>query len=338
MALGAAFGGAVAATAASGPGFAAMADILGLAVMTELPLVVIDVQRGGPSFGLPTKTEQSDLLLALCGRNGEAPIPVLAPATPNEGFTMALEAVRLACQYMTPVVLLTDVLLLAGHESWRVPSASELPQIEIDVVEPGRSFQPYARNARGARPWAAAGTPGCEHRVGGLEKEISGAVSYDPLNHEFMVRARAGKIGRIADEIPPLSVSGPESGELLVVGWGNTFGAIATAVRRAQRQGLTVAHAHLRYINPLPRNTQEVLRSYRRILVPELNSGQVLAVLRSRFCLPATGVHKVQGRPFRAAEIEDAIHHLLQARESPEDSLGGTQASVPDEERTTWSP
>lgn len=314
MALGAAFGGAIAATATSGPGLTLMSEVVGLAVMTELPLVVVDVQRGGPSIGLPTKTEQSDLLLALCGRNGEAPLPVLAPASPSDGFTLALEAVRLACRYMTPVIVLTDVLLIAGIEPWRVPTSADLPPLTVHHAEPGKPFLPYSRNDWGARPWAIPGTPGGEHRVGGLEKEVGGAVSYDPHNHEQMVAWRAAKIERIADDIPELTVTGPPQGDLLVLGWGSTGGAIAAAVHRAQQRGLGVAHAHLRYLNPLPRNTVEVLSRYRRILVPEMNRGQLLALLRARYTVPIEGFWKTQGRPFLAAEIEDAIVRMLNSK------------------------
>lgn len=311
MAVGAAFGGAIAATATSGPGLTLMSEVIGLAVMTELPLVIVDVQRGGPSIGLPTKTEQSDLLLARYGRNGECPLPIVAPSSPSDGFVMAFEAVRLACKYMTPVIVLTDVLLLAGNEPWRVPAAADLPQIEINQVEPGIEFQPYARTPWGARPWAVPGTPGCEHRIGGLEKEVTGAVSYDSNNHERMVAWRAAKIERLADDIPQLTVAGPESGDLLVVGWGNTAGALATAVHRVQRQGFAVAHAHFRYLHPFPNNTEEILRRYRHVLVAELNCGQFLDLLRSRFSIRATGWSKVQGRPLRAAEVEDAILHIV---------------------------
>jgi 2-oxoglutarate ferredoxin oxidoreductase subunit alpha len=308
MALGASFGGAIGASATSGPGLCLMSEALGLAVMTELPLVVIDVQRGGPSIGLPTKTEQSDLLQAMFGRNGECPLPVLAPQSPTDGFAVSVEAVRLACKFMTPVVILTDVFLTSGSEPWRIPADGELPAIASPALDPAAQFQPYARDAWLARPWEGPGTPGREHRVGGLEKEDgSGAVSYDPLNHETMVRLRAEKIAKIADDIPELAVDGPVSGDLLVVGWGNTYGAIATAVQRARRRGVAVAHAHLRHLNPLPRNTGDVLARYHRVLVPELNRGQLLALLRARYAINAEGLHKVQGRPFRAAEIEEAI-------------------------------
>src|SRR5262245_3931989 len=308
MALGASFGGAIGASATSGPGLCLMSEAMGLAVMTELPLVVIDVQRGGPCTGLPTKTEQSDLLQAMFGRNGECPLPVLAPASPSDGFAVGVEAVRLACKFMTPVVILTDVFLNSGSEPWRIPAESELPSVAGPATKASASFQPYSRNEWLARPWEVPGTPGREHRVGGLEKEDgTGAVSYDPLNHEKMVRLRAEKIAKIADDIPELTVDGPAEGELLVVGWGSTFGAIATAVQRARRRGVAVAHAHLRHLHPLPRNTGDILKRYRRVLVPALNHGQLLTLRRSRYAIAAEGLHKVQGRPFRAAEIEEAI-------------------------------
>jgi 2-oxoglutarate ferredoxin oxidoreductase subunit alpha len=306
MALGASFGGAIGACATSGPGLCTMSEAVGLAVMTELPLVVIDVQRGGPSIGLPTKTEQSDLLQAMFGRNGECPLPVLAPASPSDGFAVSVEAARLACKFMTPVIILTDVFLNSGSEPWRIPGENELPAIV--APQASESFQPYSRDGWLARPWEVPGTPGGEHRVGGLEKEDgSGAVSYDPRNHDRMVRLRAEKIAKIADDIPDLAVDGPAEGDLLVIGWGSTLGAIATAVQRARRRGVAVAHAHLRHLNPLARNTGEVLKRYRRVLVPELNHGQLLALLRSRYAVAAEGLPKVQGRPFRAAEIEEAI-------------------------------
>jgi 2-oxoglutarate ferredoxin oxidoreductase subunit alpha len=286
--------------------------VLGLAAMTELPLVIIDVQRGGPSVGLPTKTEQTDLLQALFGRNGECPLPVLAPASPSDGFAVSVEAVRIACKFMTPVVVLTDVVLTSGSEPWRIPGVKELPAIAPPAFDPAAPFRPYARNEWLARPWEVPGAAGREHRVGGLEKEDgTGAVSYDPLNHEKMVRLRADKVAGIAADIPELTADGPETGDLLVVGWGGTFGAIAAAVQRARRRGAAVAHAHLRHLNPLPRNTGDLLKRYRRVLVPELNHGQLLLLLRSRFAVEAVGLHKVQGRPFLASEIEEAICRLV---------------------------
>jgi 2-oxoglutarate ferredoxin oxidoreductase subunit alpha len=274
------------------------------------------VQRGGPSTGLPTKTEQADLLQALFGRNGECPVPVLAAATPSDGFAVAVEAVRIACKFMTPVVVLSDVFLSVGSEPWRILRAEELPVIAAPAFDASAGFAPYQRNEWLARPWEVPGTPGKEHRVGGLEKESgSGAVSYEPQNHETMVRLRAEKIAGIAADIPELAVDGPAAGDLLILGWGSTHGAIAAGVQRARRRGLTVAHAHLRHLNPLPRNTGEVLNRYRRVLVPELNSGQLLMLLRSRFGGAIEGLSKIQGRPFLAGEIEEAINQQMRNAE-----------------------
>jgi 2-oxoglutarate ferredoxin oxidoreductase subunit alpha len=311
MALGASFGGSIGATATSGPGLCQAAEVIGLAVITELPLVVIDVQRGGPSIGLPTKTEQADLLQALFGRNGECPAPVLAPKSPNDGFAITIEAVRLACKFMTPVIVLTDVFLTSGSEPWLIPEAGQLPPISPPTFGNSGATQPSQRTEWLARPWDVPGTPGREYRAGGLEKEEgTGAVSYDPVNHEKMVRLRAEKIAGIAADIPELEVDDPAQCDLLVVGWGSTYGTIAAAVQRARRRGASVAHAHLRYLNPLPRNTGNLLKRYRRVLVPELNQGQLLLLLNSQFPVAATGLHKTQGRPFLASEIEEEIMRL----------------------------
>ncbi len=313
-AVGAAFGGGLGATATSGPGLSSKAEALGLAVTAELPVVVIDVQRGGPGLGLPTKTEQADLFQALFGRHGECPVAVLAARSPADCFDAVYEAARLAVGHMTPVLLLSDALLASGAEPWRVPDAAELAPIPVrrPTAVRGVPFQPYQRDERQVRPWATPGTPGLEHRIGGLEKEDgSGAVSYDPINHERMVRLRAEKIARIADDVPELSVDGPAEGDLLVVGWGGTFGAITTAVHRAWAKGRSVAHAHLRYLNPMPRNTGEILRRYKKVLVPELNAGQLLRLLRSDFLIDAVGMNKVQGRPFLVSEIEETIDQMF---------------------------
>jgi 2-oxoglutarate ferredoxin oxidoreductase subunit alpha len=280
--------------------------------------VIINVQRGGPSTGLPTKTEQADLLQVMYGRNGESPAAVVAPATPSECFAMIQEAFRLAVGYMTPVFFLSDGYLANGAEPWLIPSIDLLPRIEIKHPKPATNgasdgFMPYKRDARHVRPWAIPGTRGLEHRIGGLEKQdVTGNVSYDPDNHQNMVKHRAAKIAGIADDIPLLEVDGADSADLLVVGWGSTYGAIATAVHRAQKQGKSVAHAHLRYLNPMPRNTAEVLRSYRKILVPELNMGQLSTLLRSRFLLDVTGLNKVKGKPFLVSELSQKIDELLQ--------------------------
>jgi 2-oxoglutarate ferredoxin oxidoreductase subunit alpha len=318
MAIGASFGGALGVTGTSGPGVCLKSEAIGLAVMTELPLVIIDVQRGGPSTGLPTKTEQADLLQAMYGRNGECPVAIVAPQSPADCFQMAFEAVRLAIRFMTPVFLLSDGYLANGAEPWRIPDVAGLPHIEVKHPTAangngnGDHFLPYKRDARLVRPWAVPGTPGLEHRIGGLEKEdVSGNVSYDPANHEHMVRTRAKKIANIAEEIPPLEVSGPAEGDLLVVGWGGTYGSITTAVERAQRKGLKVAQAHLRYLNPMPKNTAEVLKRYKKILVPELNGGQLCLLLRGLYLAPAESLSKVQGRPFLVSEIEEKIEQML---------------------------
>lgn len=317
MALGATFGGALGVTASSGPGLSLQSEALGLAVMAELPCVVIDLQRGGPSTGLPTKTEQSDLLQALFGRHGECPLIVVAPSSPADCFSMAYEAVRLAIRHMTPVVLLSDLYLAIAAEPWRIPAPAELPA--IDVRRPSAPhgadsapFLPFGRDERLARPWAVPGTPGLEHQIGGLEKEAgTGHVSYDPLNHEQMIQLRARKIMQAAADVPNLTVHGPEAGGLLVLGWGSTKGAIDLAVERARAKGLSVAAAHLRYLNPLPKNTKDVLNRYRTILVPELNSGQLSWLLRAQLDVKPVGLCKVQGRPFLIREIEEKIDELL---------------------------
>jgi 2-oxoglutarate ferredoxin oxidoreductase subunit alpha len=319
-ALGAAFGGGLGVTATSGPGLCLKSEAVGLAVMAELPVVIIDVQRGGPSTGLPTKTEQADLLQAMFGRNGECPVAVVAPCSPADCFAMTMEAVRLSVGFMTPVLLLSDGYLAQGAEPWRIPDVAELPKIPVhfaglgDDARPagGTTFFPYNRDERLVRPWVVPGTPGLEHRLGGLEKEDgSGNVSYDPLNHEHMTRTRARKIANIAREVPDLVVTGPAEGDLLVVGWGGTYGAIVSAVQRAQRRGLSVAHAHLRYLNPMPANTADVLRRYRKVLVPELNAGQLRLLLRAEYLIDAVGLNKVQGRPFLVREVEEKIEEVV---------------------------
>jgi 2-oxoglutarate ferredoxin oxidoreductase subunit alpha len=314
LALGASFGGAIGVTATTGPGMTLQSSSLGLAVMSELPCVVIDVQRAGPSAGMPSKTEQADLLQSLHGRNGECPLIVLAVATPSDGFAVVLEAVHLAIRYMTPVVVLADAYLTNSAEPWRIPSLEELPAIVVNQAAPapGSTFLPYQRDERLARRWAIPGTPGLEHRTGGLEKEdVTGNVSYDPLNHEKMVETRARKIALVADEISQLVVQGPPRGDLLVLGWGSTHGAIAGAVERCRRKGLQVAAAHLRHLHPLPKNVGDVLKRYRKILVPELNAGQLCQILRSAFLVDVVSLSKVQGRPFLVSEIEQKIEEML---------------------------
>jgi 2-oxoglutarate ferredoxin oxidoreductase subunit alpha len=313
--IGAAFGGAMGVTGTSGPGVSLKSEAIGLAVMTELPMLVINVQRAGPSTGLPTKTEQADLFQALYGRHGECPLPVLAARSPADCFDVAIEAWRIAAGYMTPVVLLSDAYVANGSEPWRIPGTDELPKIE--VTHPGSSdgepFLPYARDERLSRPWAIPGTPGLMHRIGGLEtQDRTGAVSYDPANHELMVKLRARKIAGIAGDIPHQAVEGPQSGSLLLLTWGGTYGAAATAVRQLWNDGASVAHAHLRYLNPFPANLGELVKRYRRVLVAELNSGQLRTLVRARFLVDAAGLNKITGRPFAVTEIVEAIHGALE--------------------------
>ena len=313
-AIGAAYAGEISVTGTSGPGLALKGEAIGLAVMTELPVVIIDVQRGGPSTGLPTKTEQADLLQAMYGRNGECPVCVLAAASPGDCFYMAVEAVRLALRFMTPVILLTDGYIGNGEEPWLIPDPKSLPRIEVNYAQPreGHEFMPYERNHELTRPWAIPGTVGLQHRVGGLEKQdITGAVSYDPDNHERMIRLRAKKVAGMASAIPDLEVMGPASGDLLVLGWGGTYGALKSAVQRVQKQGKSVAHAHLKYLNPMPKNTAEVLKRYNRVLIPELNMGQLRFIIRSEFLVDAIGFNKMKGKPFLISELESKILETL---------------------------
>jgi 2-oxoglutarate ferredoxin oxidoreductase subunit alpha len=314
-AIGAAYGGVLGLTGTSGPGLALKSEALNLAVMTELPVVVVDVQRGGPSTGLPTKTEQSDLLQAMFGRNGESPIPIVAPATPAECFSFAIEAFRIALKYMTPVLYLTDGYIGNGAEPWRIPDVAELPDISRPSHTDKATFQPYARDPETlARPWAIPGTPGLEHRIGGLEKaDVSGAVSYDPDNHHRMVTLRDRKIAGIVADVPDLEVFGPAEGDLLLLGWGSTYGAIRSATERLQAKGHRVAHAHLRHLNPFPANTEAVLRAYRTVLVPELNLGQLRLLVRARFLLDAQGFNLVRGKPFKISDVEAEAERLLAA-------------------------
>jgi len=312
-AIGAAYSGALALTTTSGPGMALKGEAIGLATMVELPLVVVDIQRGGPSTGLPTKTEQADLLQALFGRNSEAPVPVLAAASPGDCFWVALEASRIAVKYMVPVIVLSDGYLANGAEPWRIPDLSDLPEIPVRFRTDPEGFRPYDREPRTlARPWAIPGTAGLEHRVGGLEKQDgTGNVSYEPLNHETMVHLRAAKVEAIGAEVPEAIPAGDPDGDLLVVGWGSTCGAITAALEKARTQGWRVGHVHLRYLNPLPRNLGDVLGRYRRVLVPELNMGQLLWLLRAKYLVDAIGYPKVQGKPFKQAEIVAKIEEIL---------------------------
>jgi 2-oxoglutarate ferredoxin oxidoreductase subunit alpha len=281
--------------------------------MVELPLVVVDVQRAGPSTGMPTKNEQADLLQVMYGRNSDSPVAILAPATPGECFGLAIEAWRLALKYMTPVVYMSDAFLATGAEPWRIPSFDDLPSIAVPNVTAREGYWPYLRDETTlARPWAVPGTPGLEHRIGGLEKaDVTGNVSYDPDNHHRMQLLRQAKIAGIANDIPPLEVFGPAEGDLLILGWGSTYGAIRSAVERLQGQGRSVAHAHLRYLNPFPANTEAVVRAYKRVLIPEVNLGQLSMLIRARYLIDAVGYNRVRGKPFRIAELETEAERVL---------------------------
>ena len=313
IAIGAAYGGSLGLTGTSGPGMALKSEAIGLAVMTELPVVVINVQRGGPSTGLPTKTEQADLLQAMFGRNGESPLVVVAPSGPADCFNMAIEAFRIAIKYMTPVIFLSDGYIANGSEPWRLPTEDELPGIDVKFHTDVDNPMPYARNPESlARPWIIPGTPGLEHRIGGLEKEDgTGEISYDSENHQKMVLLRAEKIKRIAQDIPQLKVDGPEQGDLLVLGWGSTSGAIHHAVGNARKKGHSVASTHLQYLNPWPSNLGDILRNYRQVLLPELNNGQLRMLLRAEFLIDIIGLNKIKGKPFLSVEIETKINEIL---------------------------
>jgi 2-oxoglutarate ferredoxin oxidoreductase subunit alpha len=311
--IGAAYSGALAITATSGPGMALKTEAIGLAVMTELPIVICDIQRGGPSTGLPTKTEQADLLQAMFGRNSEAPVPVLAPSTPGDCFWVALEASRIALKYMVPVIILSDGYLANGAEPWRIPTAEEIPTIPVKFETNPEGFFPYKRDPQTlARPWAIPGTPGLEHRIGGIEKqEITGNINYEPLNHEKMVRIRAAKVEAIRQDIPNVMPSGDPEGDLLLVSWGSTFGAVAQAVKEQREKGRKIGHLHLRHLNPLPGNLGDVLKRFKKVLVPELNMGQLLWMLRAKYLVDAVGLNKIQGRPFKQNELEQKIEEML---------------------------
>jgi 2-oxoglutarate ferredoxin oxidoreductase subunit alpha len=312
-AVGASFGGAFSLTGTSGPGVCLKSEAINLAVMLELPLVILNVQRGGPSTGMPTKTEQADLLQAFAGRNGESPIPILAAAHPADCFDVAIEAFRIAVRYMTPVFMLTDGYIANGAEPWRIPCFEDLEPIEVTHPADPEGFLPYARDEKTlARPWALPGTPGLEHRLGGLEKqEETGAVSYDPENHERMCRFRAEKVERIAAFIPEARADGPSEGDVLVLSWGGTFGAVYSACRRVREKGHAVAHVHLRHLNPFPRGLGEVLSRYKKVLIPELNLGQLALLIRARYLIDAVSFPKIQGRPFTVSEVERKIQEML---------------------------
>jgi 2-oxoglutarate ferredoxin oxidoreductase subunit alpha len=316
--VGASYAGALGVTATSGPGICLKSEAMGLAVMTELPMVVIDVQRGGPSTGLPTKTEQSDLLLNMFGRSGDSPLPIVAAKSPSDCFAMAYEAGRLAVKYMTPVVLLTDGYIANGSEPWLIPDPETLPSIPVNrakTPEAGTEFLPYERNPETlARPWAVPGMPGLEHRIGGLEKaQKTGRISYDPDNHDAMVRERAAKVAVIAKDIPEQPVEGDASADLLVVSWGGTYGAVSTAVSDCNANGIKVAHAHIQYLNPFPANLGAILGSYKKIVIPELNMGQLRMLISGTFGVPAVGINLVRGKPFRVSYLVDKFERIAKA-------------------------
>jgi len=312
-AIGASYAGHLGVTGTSGPGICLKSEAINLAIMMELPLLVIDIQRGGPSTGLPTKTEQADLLQAMFGRNSDSPVAIVAPATPGECFTMVIEAMRLAIKYMTPVFFLSDGYLANGSDPWMIPPISGLPKLKVEHPTDPKDFAPYKRDAVTlARPWVVPGTPGLEHRLGGLEKQDgTGNVNYEPENHDHMVRTRAKKIEGITREIPPTTILGPSKGKVLVVGWGSTFGSITQAVKTLQTEGESVAAIHLRYLNPLPPDLEGILRNYEKVLVPEINMGQLSWILRSRYLIPAVGFNKVRGQPLKVREIKNKIMELL---------------------------
>lgn len=344
-AIGAAFAGSLGVTTTSGPGLSLKSEAIGLAVMTELPLLVIDVQRGGPSTGLPTKTEQADLLHAMFGRNGEAPVPIIAPQSPGDCFDAALEATRIAITYRTPVILLSDGYLANGSEPWRIPEVADLPTIDPDFAThlnhgegDDAEFWPYTRDAETlARPWAIPGTPGLEHRIGGLEKaDGHGNISYDPGNHDFMVRTRQAKVDRIADSLPPLAVDDPDGlAKVLVLGWGSTYGPIGAGVRRVRKAGYRVAQAHLRHLNPFPNDLGDILRRYDKVLVPEMNLGQLSLLLRGKYLVDVVGYNEVRGLPLKAAVLADVIGGLVADAEGIEvDLTPSTNTATATQEET----
>ncbi len=316
-AIGAAYGGSLAVTTTSGPGMALKAEAMGLAVMLEIPLIIVNVQRGGPSTGLPTKTEQSDLLQAYYGRNGECPMPVISASTPSDCFDAVYEAVRISVQHMTPVIFLSDGYIANGAEPWKFPQSDGLPKIEVkfktDLGESEHQFQPYLRDIKLARPWVVPGTPALEHRIGGLEKEnITGNISYEADNHQLMVKIRQEKVDKIAEYIPEQKLdSGPEKGKLLVLGWGSTYGAIKSAVKELQNAGHAVSHAHLRYVRPFPKNLGDILKNFEKVLIPEINNGQLIKIIRDIYLVDAKGYHKIMGVPITKGELVDEIKKML---------------------------
>ena len=317
-AIGASYGGSLGVTSTSGPGMALKSEAMGLAMMLEIPLLICDIQRGGPSTGLPTKTEQSDLLQAYYGRNGESPMPVVSASTPSDCFDAVYEAARIAIQHMTPVIFLSDGFIANGSEPWKFPEEENLHPIEVkfktQLGDGEDKLQPYLRDEKGVRPWAIPGTPGLEHRIGGLEKQnITGNVSYDPENHQLMVKLRQEKVDKVADHIPLQKLdSGPEKGKLLVLGWGSTYGSIKTAVAELQKEGLAVAHAHIRYLRPFPRNLAHILENYEQVLIPELNNGQLIKIIRDQFFINASGYNKIMGIPFTRSELITRMREMLE--------------------------
>ena len=316
-AIGASYGGSIGLTTTSGPGMALKTEAMGLAMMLEIPLVIVNIQRGGPSTGLPTKTEQSDLMQAYYGRNGEAPIPIIATSTPSDCFDLAFEAVRIALQHMTPVILLSDGYIANGAEPWKFPSAADLPAIEVKfkkaLDEGEEKFLPYKRNEKGARPWAIPGTPGLEHRIGGLEKQAeTGNVSYDSENHEFMVKSREAKVEKIADYIPLQTIdTGAEKGKVLILGWGSTYGTIKSAALHLQSQGKQVSHAHIKYMRPFPKNLGDILKNFETVVIPEINNGQLIKIIRDKYFVDAKGYNKIMGVPITKQELVTAVEQYL---------------------------
>jgi 2-oxoglutarate ferredoxin oxidoreductase subunit alpha len=331
-AIGASFAGSLGCTGTSGPGLALKSEAIGLAVMTELPVVIVDVQRGGPSTGLPTKTEQADLLQGMFGRNGECPVPVLAASSPADCFNITIEAFHIATRYMTPVLVLTDGYLANGSEPWKLPDFESMPKIQINhpsVPNDPKGFLPYLRNSEKARPWAVPGTAGLEHRLGGIEKQdITGNVSYDPANHEHMVQTRAAKVAGIQPQGDDMILTGEDHGKVLVVGWGGTFGSIKAAVLELQDQGIAVSSCHIRYINPLPKDLGKLLRNFEHVLVPELNAGQLLMLLRAQYLVDARPLTKVRGQPFTISEIKRGIRQILDGQ-TPQLSSARADVAVP---------
>lgn len=316
-AIGASYGGSLGVTTTSGPGMALKAEAMGLAVMLEIPLIIVNVQRGGPSTGLPTKTEQSDLMQAYYGRNGECPMPIVAASTPSDCFAAVYEAVRISVEHMTPVIFLSDGYIANGAEPWKFPKTADLPAINVkfktELAEGEEKFQPYLRDEKLVRPWAIPGTAGFEHRIGGLEKQnITGNISYDPANHQDMVHIRQAKVDRIAEYIPLQTLdSGPEQGDVLVLGWGSTYGAIKSAVNELQKEGVAVSHAHLRYVRPFPRNLGDMLRNFRQVLVPEINNGQLIKIIRDQYLIDAKAYNKIMGVPITKSEMKEEIKKML---------------------------